>query len=253
MFQDTQPALLGHDGGADPWAEFRVSHPGEVVGLMRRLRDGQHAVNLNAPNGRMLSTVLWALDESSRRLNFALGAETSELPALIESEEVVAVAYLDAVKLQFELSGLVVVRSARSAALQAALPDVLYRFQRRQAYRVRPLVPSAPVARLRHPSMPEMVLELRVLDVSIGGCALQVPADVPPLQPGTLLSSVVVSLDPDTTFETAVQMQHVSAIEPDQRGVRMGCAWDRLSPSAERKLQLYIDQTQKRRRLLSLD
>ncbi len=252
MFQDTQPAMLDADGGEDPWSEFRVSHPGEVVGLMRRLRDGEHAVNLNAPDGRMLNTVLWALDESSRRLNFSLNGEPPELAALTASEEVVAVAYLDSVKLQFDLSGLVVVRSARSSALQAALPDVVYRFQRRQAFRVRPLASTAPVARLRHPSMPEMALELRVLDVSIGGCALLVPPDVPPLQPGTRLSSVVVSLDPDTTFETALQMQHVTSIHPDERGVRMGCAWVRLSPSAERSLQLYIDQTQKRRRLLSL-
>lgn len=252
MFLDTQPAMLDADGGADPWSEFRVSHPGEVVALMRRLRDGEHAVNLNAPNGRILDTVLWALDESSRRLNFAVSGEPPDLAALIESEEVVAVAYLDSVKLQFDLSGLLVVRSARSSALQAALPDVLYRFQRRQAFRVRPMVSTAPVARLRHPSMPEMALELRVLDVSIGGCALLVPPDVPPLQPGTRLSSVVVSLDPDTSFETGIQMQHVTAIQPDQRGVRMGCAWAGLSPNAERKLQLYIDQTQKRRRLLSL-
>lgn len=252
MFQDTQPALLGADGDQDPWSEFRVSHPGEVVALMRQLRDGEHAVNLNAPDGRMLNTVLWALDEPNRRLNFSLNGEAPELAALTESEEVVAVAYLDSVKLQFDLSGLVVVRSARSAALQAAVPDVVYRFQRRQAFRVRPLVNSAPVARLRHPSMPEMALELRVLDVSIGGCALLVPPDVPPLQPGTRLSSVVVSLDPDTSFETAIQMQHVTSIHPDQHGVRMGCAWVRLSPVAERSLQLYIDQTQKRRRLLSL-
>jgi flagellar brake protein len=252
MFQDTQPAALGADGASDPWAEFRVEHPGEVLALMRRLRDGEHAVNLNAPGGHMLHTTLWALDESHRRLNFALHGEPPELPALIESEEIIAVAYLDSVKLQFDLGGPVVVRSARSSALQAALPEVVYRFQRRQAFRVRPLVSSAPTARLRHPAMPDMTLELRVLDVSIGGCALFVPHDVPPLQPGTTLASVQVSLDLDTGFETTLQMQHVTAIQPDQRGVRMGCAWVRLPPAAERALQRYIDQTQKRRRLLSL-
>ena len=36
--------------------------------------------------------------------------------------------------------------------------------------------------------MPEMALTLRVLDLSLGGCALWCPADVPPLQPGTRLA-----------------------------------------------------------------
>jgi c-di-GMP-binding flagellar brake protein YcgR len=97
-----------------------------------------------------------------------------------------------------------------------------------------------------------MLLPLRVIDVSIGGCALFVPNDVPPLQPGTALTSVRIELDPDTRFETGLQLQHVTAIQPGQRGVRIGCEWMRLPASAERTLQRYIDQTQKRRRLLSL-
>jgi hypothetical protein len=35
--------------------------------------------------------------------------------------------------------------------------------------------------------------------------------------------------------------------------VRLGCELRNLSPVATRQLQLYIDQTQKRRRTLSLD
>ena len=52
---------------------------------------------------------------------------------------------------------------ARACALQAAMPRDLYRFQRRGAYRVRTMERSSPMARLRHPSIPDMVLSLRVL------------------------------------------------------------------------------------------
>jgi len=101
--------------------------------------------------------------------------------------------------------------------------------------------------------MPEMALALRVLDVSAGGCAVLLPQDVPPLQPGTRIASAAIVLDGDTRFETSLVLQHVTALHPDQGGVRIGCAWLDLGPSAARALQLYIDQTQKRRRLLSLD
>ena len=104
---------------------------------------------------------------------------------------------------------------------------------------------------LRHPSMPEMQLALRVLDVSIGGCALLVPADVPGLQPGSLLAGVRVELDADTTFNAEVRLLHVSSLSRDA-GTRLGCEWSKIDGMAQRALQRFIDRTQRRRRLQSL-
>jgi len=253
MFQDTQPAQLSASGGDDPWGEFRVEHPGELRALMRQLRDRAEPINLNAPEGRVLTTTLWAIDDQRESLNFAVTDSDVELPALVESDEVVAVAYLDSIKLQFDLRDLVLVRSVRSVTLQSALPAVLYRFQRRNAYRVRTLERGSPTAHLRHPALPDMPLALRVLDVSIGGCALFLPTDVPAIDPGTEIGSARIELDAATRFEVGLHLQHVTSILPGQRGVRIGCEWTHLSGSAERALQRYIDQTQKHRRLLSLD
>lgn len=253
MFQDTQPAPLPAEGGREAWSDFRVTHPGEMLGLLRQLRQGDVPVQLSIPDGQTLGTTLWSLDDQARRLGFSFDPSNPRAEALLASDELVAVAYLDSVKLQFDLPGAVLVRGRDGAALQAPFPSEMYRFQRRSAYRVRTLERSSPTAHLRHPSLPEMLLPLRVIDVSIGGCALLVGHDVPPLQPGTRLASVRVELDADTRFETGLQLQHVTDIQPGARAVRIGCAWDRLSPAAERTLQRYIDQTQKRRRLLSLD
>lgn len=253
MFQDTQPAPLPAEGGRDAWHDFRVVHPGEQLALLRQLRDGDTPVYLSNPEGQTLGSSLWTLDDQRRHLGFSIDAEHPRTESLLASDELVAVAYLDAVKLQFDVQDPVVVRGRDGAALQASFPTEMYRFQRRSAYRVRTLERSSPTAHLRHPALPEMLLPLRVVDVSIGGCALLVGHDVPPLQPGTLLGSVRIELDAETRFETGLQLQHVTDIQPGARSVRIGCAWDRLAPSAERTLQRYIDQTQKRRRMLSLD
>jgi c-di-GMP-binding flagellar brake protein YcgR len=90
-----------------------------------------------------------------------------------------------------------------------------------------------------------------VLDVSIGGCALFVPADVPPLEPGLLLQGVRIELDADTRFEVALQLHHVTSIPGNDLGVRVGCEWQRLAGANERALNRYIEQTQKRRRMLA--
>jgi c-di-GMP-binding flagellar brake protein YcgR len=99
-----------------------------------------------------------------------------------------------------------------------------------------------------------MRLCLRVLDVSIGGCALWLPADVPPLQAGTLVAEVLLDLDTDTRLTATMTLQHVSAqgAAPGERGVRVGCEWRALSPASERLLQRWIDRTQRRHHLLTL-
>ncbi|CAD5373627.1 Flagellar brake protein YcgR [Rubrivivax sp. A210] len=254
MFQDTRPAPLDADGGPNPWAEFRVDHPQERLRLLRELRDGGVPVILNGPGGASFSTTLWAIDDAQGRLSFNADALAPALASMVDANEAVAVAYLESVKLQFDLQGLVLLRTAHASVLQCRMPQEIYRFQRRGAYRVRTAGRGEPVARLRHPAIPEMQLTLRVLDLSIGGCALWLPADVPPLQPGTRLGEVRVDLDADTRFSAAAVLQHAASPGENhpERGMRMGCQWSPLAGQAERVLQRWIDQAQKRRRLLSL-
>ena len=252
MFQDTQPAAL-HDDGSDPWAPFRVTHESEIASMLRQLRDGSVPLMVSTPDGATLTTELWALDTNQGRLNFTADLGNPQLDAVLAADEAVAVGYLDSVKLQFDLHHLVLVRGNNSCTLQASTPQAIFRFQRRSAYRVRTLERHTPTAHLRHPAIPEMLLGLRVLDVSIGGCALFLPNDVPQIEPGVCLQGVRIELDSDTRFLATIQIQHIASIPPGNLGLRVGCEWAGLEKFAERSLQRYIDHTQKRRRLLSLD
>ncbi len=251
MFEDTRPATLPDGDGPDPWAAYRVEHPRERQALLRELRDGNVPLALNAPGGVALSASLWSLDTTLSRLSLGVDPHAPQLGALLEADEVVAVAYLEAVKLQFELHGLLLVHGTHASSLQCRAPDTIYRFQRRDAFRVRVEAQQAPRARFRHPSLPEMGLALRVIDLSVGGCALWKPHDVPPLQAGTLVADAELVLDAQTRFSTPLLLQHVSA-SSGEGGTRLGCAWQELHPLAERQLQRWLDQAQKRRRLLSI-
>jgi flagellar brake protein len=252
MFLDTQPMDLPGDGDA-ALDEFRVRAAAEVNGLLRRLIDGSEPVNLNAPDGSSLTTTMWAVDTARGKLSFAADLGDPRLQGLLDADRATVVAYLENVKLQFDVKSLMLVHGTAASALQAELPTQLYRFQRRRSFRVRPLARTSAVARLRHPMLPEMTLELRVLDVSIGGCALFLANDVPPLQPGVLINQVRIEIDGDTRFDASLRLQHVSMFNADLGGVRLGCEFIALSGSAERALQRFIDNTQKRRRFLSLD
>ena len=252
-FLDTRPTSVSQHDSADPFARFRCDQPREVVSLLRSLRDGAGPVSLSGPSGANLGATVWTIDADRQRLAFDVEPGNAQLQGLVESNEATAVAYLDAVKLQFDLHDMVLVRSPRATALQVRLPRCLYRFQRRGSFRVRTLDRAAPTAQLRHPALPDMQLALRVLDLSIGGCALLLPDKVPPIPLGISLRGVRLELDADTLLDVTLRLQHASSILSGAPGLRLGCELLQLDAGAERSLQRYIDQTQKRRRLLSLD
>jgi len=241
-------ALSAAHGGLD---DFRISAVPEVLAMLKRLQDGNVIVHLNGSDGATYTTTLWSMDALRGVISFSAEAESNQVQSLVESADAVAVAYLDSIKLQFDAIGLVVVHNGRNAVLNCAMPRELFRFQRRSGFRVRPLLRSTPMARMRHPAIHEMPLALRVLDVSIGGCALFLPDDVPPLPPGVVLNGVQMDLDVDTRIHVALRLQHVTSINPDSRGVRLGCEIVNPASDVTRALQRYIDQTQKRQRLLN--
>jgi c-di-GMP-binding flagellar brake protein YcgR len=241
-------ALSATHGGLD---DFRLSAVPEVLAMLKRLQDGNVIVHLNGSDGANYTTTLWSIDPVRGLISFSAEGENNQVQALVESADAVAVAYLDSIKLQFDAVGLVMVHNGRNAVLNCAMPRELFRFQRRSGFRVRPLLRSAPMARVRHPSIHDMPLALRVLDVSIGGCALFLPDDVPPLPAGVVLNGVQMDLDVDTRIHVTLRLQHVTSINPDSRGVRLGCEIVNPSSDVSRALQRYIDQTQKRQRLLA--
>lgn len=251
--------------------DYRVTDAAERAALLIELRDSAAPVLMHAPGGASLRTRLWVVDAAASRLAFAVAAAdlpSPQLEPLLDADEVTALAHPGHVKLQFDLHGLVLVRGTASAVLQCALPEEVLRFQRRDSFRVCPPV-SSPVAYLRHPSIPDMSLALRVLDLSLGGCALRLPDDVPMLAPGTHLGGVTIELDLSTRLRVELTLQHVTHLAPTDEadrigapgsshvgrgidgtgGARLGCEWRLQRPEDQRLLQRWIDHAQVRQRM----
>lgn len=233
-------------------AEFRVGSPAEILALLKQLADGNVTLSLSTPAGAAATATVWALDPQRGLLCLSADAHDVQLQSLLECDEVVAVGYLDSVKLQFDLHDIVLVHGHNGSALNVRFPREVYRFQRRESFRVRPLLNTRPVATLRHPALPDMQLELRVIDVSIGGIALFMPEDVPAIEPGVRVEQATVELDGDTRLAVGLMVHHVTLLHHESKGVRLGCEMLRLGGEGERLLQRYIDLTQRRRRLLVL-
>lgn len=244
-FASTQPTPLAALTGR-AIDEFRVANPTEVLALLRRLVDGAALVQLSAPGGAAYTSTLWSVDGSARRISLDADAAHPQVRALVDAGEATAVAYLDAIKLQFDLHGLMLVHGQRTSTLQSVLPQAVYRFQRREFFRVR--VGESAVAQLRHPQSRQL-LALRVLDVSVGGCSLALPAETAPIEPGCTLDGVRIELDADTLFVAALTVQHVSGgFGNSSGGARLGCSFGSLDAPSQRALQRHVDLTQRRQK-----
>jgi flagellar brake protein len=252
MFADTQPVPFDGPAGPAAHGEFRVTDRAEIAGLLRSLMDGNVPLHLSTPEGAAHSATLWTTDVHAGKIAFTANVLDPGVHRIVESDEAVAVGYLDRIKVQFDVSQVMLVHGRNHCVLQAAWPRTVYRFQRRGAFRVRTLDRTSPTAIVRHPSMPDMTLSLRVLDVSAGGMALFQPHDMPALEPGIEMAGARIELDADTQFVATVMIRHVTSIQPNARGVRLGCELRGLDGAAQRALQRYIDQTQKRRRTMAL-
>jgi c-di-GMP-binding flagellar brake protein YcgR len=233
--------------------EFRVTAAAEVAAYLQQLQRENSTVLLSSPPGQSLASRISTLDAAAGVLGLEIGADPEGISqALVASGEITGVAYIGAIKLQFELDDAVLVSSEQGAVLRSSLPERLYRFQRRQAFRVQPagsVYPRVVLPGGEHPGR-----ALRVLDISIGGLALALPADSAPLSAGQVAGNLVLELDRITGLRVALLPHHASPIAGDAHGtLQLGCSFVDLDANAARSLQVYVDQTQKRRRLLKLD
>ena len=233
--------------------EFRVAAPAEITAYLQQLQRDNATVLLSGPPGQSLASRIAALDTAAGVLGLEIGADPEGISqALVASGEISAVAYLGAIKLQFELDDAVLVSGEQGTVLRSSLPDRLYRFQRRQSFRVQPAGSVYP--RVVLPGGEQFGRALRVLDISIGGLALALPADSTPLPAGQVAAGLVLELDRITALRVALLPHHASPIAGDPQGtLQLGCSFAELDAAASRSLQVYVDQTQKRRRLLKLD
>jgi len=251
----TSPSTPSPDSAsAADSGDFRIQAPIEILGLLQRLQQERTPLILSSPDGLSLSTRICELDADAGRMLLDSPAPGSPLPALLGAQELTAVAYLDQIRLQFDLDGLMLLQANPSAGpddlLRADLPVQLYRFQRRQAFRVRP-TSRTPQAHVCVPGADEaapITLSLRVLDLSLGGLALLLPPEQPAPATGQLLQAVRVELDRHTRLMVDLRLQHVRAQADGSR--QLGLTFENLDPLAERDLQHYVDQAQKMARLL---
>jgi flagellar brake protein len=223
----------------------RMTSPLEIQRLLDQLIADGSLITLSNPEGASYATTLWSTHPDRDTISLGAKHQDPNLDRLLAGSEVIAEAYLDSIKLQFSVDSMIKVKGAITA-INARYPSEIIRLQRRSYFRVKPLKSAAPVATLHHPAIPEMTLNLRILDISLGGVALALAKDVPTFPAGIRMSGCKLQLDSTSLIQADLVIHHITVLNAETEETRLGCEVLGLSSDAEQTLLTYINHTQKR-------
>ncbi len=233
-------------------AQYRIEDGSETERMLRQLMDDAIPVQLTTLHHGDVRCHLTAMDPAQRHLQFNVTALPSGIDAPdFCSSELACIAYPGSVKLQFKLTTVALARRGDHAVLHASMPQAIYRLQRRDSFRVRAQESDKAHVQLRHPTPPHPRLSLKILDVSVRGCALWLPASAAPIASRSEIREVCFELGGDVSFLATLFVHHAFDMRTSEGGQRLGCEMLNLAGTSERALQRFVDQTQKRQRWAS--
>jgi len=241
---ETDPQVLAH---------YRIDDPAEIITLIARLAGAGTIVTLHdAPrlSSLVVSRVL-AFDAARGTLDLDFTTDESRRDALLGAARLVAVAIHERVKLQFDLERFDEVDAGRLSLLRAALPAVVYRVQRRNAFRVDPHGDLAPGLQVPTVDAFDALESVPVADVSATGVSFLLPADRAAPAVGAALRGCVLRLPRTAPIHCDLVVRFLGhGLSHDAHACRIGCEFAALEPTAARAVQVFVNETQLRARRL---
>jgi c-di-GMP-binding flagellar brake protein YcgR len=231
---------------AEPLPErFSVEDEQERVLLLQRLLDAHAPVTLHLPDGALGTAAarLLEVDAGAQRVALRVDDPGTLATALGNAPRVLGLATLDGVELRFELGPVRLAKEPGWPLILAALPRLLVRLQRRDAFRVTPPVTARP--RLMVP-VAGGLREAAIVDVSATGIAFEWPGPDEAPSPGDELAGSRLELP--STLPIVCGLSVRSSTRQAGEPTRLGAEFLGLDPAAERTVQVFVNLAQTRAR-----
>ena len=228
--------------------KFSTDHRREILFYLYQLiADGERVSVIFNEGSEMFLTVLLALDEAQDQLVFDWGGSEETNQKLLKSARNFFVCAPHGVKNQF-LAGAVreTVHQGRRAFV-TQLPKRYTRLQRREFFRLVLPLTRRPLCSL--PQEDGKPMQLPVIDISIGGIAVETPSATPPFEVGQRLPGAVIEMKDGHALEVELEVRNVSQLQRGNKMVgRVGCQFIGLDHHSEHLLQRYITDVQREER-----
>lgn len=228
--------------------KFSTDHRREILFYLYQLiNDGERISVVFSEGSETFLTVLLAIDEAQDRLIFDWGGSEDINQKLLKSPRNFFICAPHGVKNQF-LTGVVgeILHQGRHAFV-TQLPKRYTRLQRREFFRLVLPLTRRPLCSL--PQGEDKPMQFPVIDISIGGIAMETPSATPPFELGQRLPGSVIELKDGHVLEVTLEVRNVSQLQRGNKMVgRVGCQFIELTHHDEHVLQRFITDVQREER-----
>lgn len=222
----------------------------EIVPLLRDVV-AKHAlltIHFGDSPGFIVTNML-AVDPVALELVFDCGADATMNRRLLAAPRLTFVTFLDHIKIQFATASARETLHDGAPAFRTRLPESVLRLQRRNFYRVKVPLSRPVLCRLSLPGTPRATLDLKVLDLSLGGLALLVCPDDFDALPGDAIGDCRITIPDFCDFRVALEVRNTEMLAEDDkhRLKRIGCRFVNLPGMYAGVIQRYILKMERNR------
>jgi flagellar brake protein len=226
--------------------QFTVYHPKEIAQILNELAKTKAIINVsfNRGNDQCLTTVI-GINYDKKAVYLDIGMDTNFNRKLLESNHMIF-SKDDGIRVRWTSQKIDLVKLKDGEALKIVLPESLMRLQRREFFRcptpvVNPLICQCSVYHPLRPQAAEM-LELTLLDISLGGIGTYVETLPPTIEVGTILTDCRLKFPEfgDVTLGLTVKNIKEITLKNGATRTRVGLKFQNLSRVEEKIIQRYV-------------
>ncbi len=233
---------------ADEVERFTTNNRREIIFYLNQLiGDGERvSVIFNSGNDTLL-TVLLHVDEENDTLVFDWGSSEETNRRLLRSDRNLFLCAPHGVRNQFATGAVREITYRGRPAFATQIPRSYTRLQRREFFRLVLPITRRPLCHIpREGSEP---IALSVVDISIGGIALEIPGSQPPFEIGEILKGARIDLKGVGPLTVDLEVRNRNVIQRGDKSFgRVGCNFLNLSRGMEGQLQRFITEVQREAR-----
>jgi c-di-GMP-binding flagellar brake protein YcgR len=239
------PILAGSE-----YDKYMLRNPTEALQLLRQLQAHVTQLTVFCNQGQdMLLTVL--LEVTPDRLILDIGADEEINRRVLAADKHYCLGQLERVRIQFLLGRFERIEYQGRPAFRAALPQEMLRLQRREYYRLSTPAARPLKCRLTLPAANggAKVLEVNVLDISVGGVGIAVPSDELTLEVGQSIPACRIDLPEIGIIEGALCVRQLGiSFAGNHTRLRAGCEFVNLPGPQQTLIQRYIIHVERERK-----
>jgi c-di-GMP-binding flagellar brake protein YcgR len=190
-------------------------------------------------DGECAVTQIMKVDAVCDQVHFDLPNQPQLQARLLAADDVVCVAFIESVKIQFAIGAPRRSSDGRYPTFLSSLPERVLRLQRREYYRVRTPENLSASCLVPYSGDRTQYESLRVLDLSVGGLAMLAYPRLFDPSVTAVIDRCYLDLPGVGTVTVRLRVAHVD-ISADGLSRRCGCEFVDLSPQARMMLQRYV-------------